>query len=70
MMITCSVLKVDAEPQLRADCTADTFPGTGITPASSGDFGKMMHVIDFRAHREASLSFYSLFYFSVNILSN
>lgn len=45
-MFTCSVLEEEAEPQLKADSSASGFPATGITPASSGHFGKMMHVIN------------------------
>lgn len=65
MLVTCSVLEEDAEPQLRADSTADGFPGTAMTPASSGDFGKMMHVINFRAHRKRHSASLLLFNFSV-----
>lgn len=65
---TCSVLEEDAEPQLRTDSTADAFPATGITPASSGDLGEMMRVINFRAHRRASLCLFFLFYLHVLIV--
>lgn len=65
-MITCSVLEHEAEPQLRMDSTADGFPATGITPASLGEFGKMMCLIKFRTNRKTSLFFYLCVHVVIN----